>query len=113
MASKKNDPEKDGSFVSSTAGKAFDILSALRLFFVEIRQNFLERWDFFLRRVEYLLMVYLWISAGMLLGILGIFYLLIDYAQAPRGVVFSLGGLIILLTAVIFLQAAKIKKSKR
>ena len=113
MASKKTSPENETSFFSTAAGKAFDLLAALRLFFTEVRQNFLERWDWFLRRVEYLLMVYLWISAGLFLVVLGCFFLLIDYAQVPRGAVFSIGGLLIFLTAVIFLQAAKIKKFKR
>jgi fucose permease len=57
--------------------------------------------------------IYLWISIGAIFIILGVFDLLIDRLGVPRGVVFSLGGILISLIAVIFLQAAKIKKTRR
>ena len=113
MPQKKNETREEPSFVSTAAAKLIDLLAAVRLFFGETRQNFLEHLDWLLRRVEYLLMVYLWVSAGMFLLILGVFFLVIDFGHVERGIVFSIGGALIFLTAVIFLQAAKIKKFKR
>ncbi len=110
MADSKESSEKNQTGFFQAAGKAFDFLTAIRLFFAEIKESFARHWDWFLRRVEYLFVVYLWISVGILLMILGIFDLLIDFYRIPRGVVFSFGGLLILLVAVIFLQAAKMKK---
>lgn len=94
-------------------GKAADFAAAAGLFLAEIRNSILEHWDWALRRVEYLFIVYLWISAGLFILTLGLFDLLIDQAGIPRGVVFSLGGAFISLIAVIFLQASKIKKLRR
>ncbi len=110
MADERNSSEKSQTGFFQTAGKAFDFLAAIRIFFTEIKESILQHWDWFLRRVEYLFVVYLWISVGILLMVLGIFDLLIDFCRISRGVVFSLGGLLILLVAVIFLQAAKMKR---
>ena len=113
MGSKKAGIPKDSSVLSATASKVFDLVAALRFFFTEVRQNMREHLDRLLRRAEYLLVVYLWVSSGLLLLTLGVFYLLIDYAHVPRGIVFSTGGLVVFLTAVILLQSAKLHKLKR
>lgn len=109
MATPKKEPKQTSSILS----KLFDLLSNLRLFFTEVKQNFLEYTDRLLRRLEYLFFIYLWVSIGLLLLVLGLFFMIIDYAQVSRGLVFSIGGTIIFLTAIIFLQTAKIKKYKK
>ncbi len=90
--------------------KTFGLLSAIQGFFTRLEEALADHWDRFLRRMEYLFIVYLWASVGILLMALGLFDLLIDFGGLPRGIVFSIGGLLIFLVAVIFLQAAKIKK---
>ncbi len=113
MSDKKNETKSGPSVFSSTASKAMDLLAAVRLFFVEIKETFLEHVDGMLRRVQYLFIVYLWVSVGVLLMLLGCFFLVIDYGQVPRGVVFSIGGALVFLIAVIFLQSARLKKSRK
>ncbi len=113
MPQKKNEPPSESSLLSSATARLVDLLAAFRLFFVEMRQNITEHADWLLRRVEYLFIVYLWVSAGLFLMTLGLFFLAIDYGQVSRGIVFSVGGALIFLIAVIFLQTAKIKKYKR
>lgn len=113
MPSKNEETKKEPSILSATAAKVFEMLAAFRYFFLETKRNFAEQFDWFLRHVEYLFIIYLWISTGLLFLTLGLFYLLIDYARVPRGVVFSTGGLVVLLAAATLLQTAKIKKFKR
>jgi fucose permease len=113
MASSKTESKSRSSRSAGLFSKALDLAAAAGLFLGEIKSSILEHWDWVLRRVEYIFIVYLWISAGIFLLTLGLFDLLIDKAGIPRGVVFSLGGFFVTLIAVIFLQAAKIKKYKR
>jgi hypothetical protein len=112
MAPPRNESTEKNSSAGSVFSKIFETIAAVKLFFGEMRNSVLENVDWFLRRVEYLFIVYLWISVGVLFLVLGIFDLVIDLGRVPRGVVFSIGGVIIFLTAVIFSQAAKIKKKK-
>jgi len=113
MTESKNTSEQTHSGWGQAAAKAFDMVSAVRLFFTEIKESMAEHWDWFLRRVEYLFIVYLWVSVGLLLMLLGIFDLLIEFGHVPKGEVFSIGGLLIFLVSIIFLQAAKIKKRRK
>jgi hypothetical protein len=109
MADAQRGPKETASILS----KLLELFSNLRLFLNEVRQNFLEYGDRLLRRLEYLFFIYLWVSIGLLLLVLGLFFMIIDYAQVSRGIVFTIGGAIIFLTALIFLQTAKIKKYKK
>jgi hypothetical protein len=87
-----------------------DILAAVRLFFGELKESLAELADGALRRVLVLFTLYLWVSVGVLLMLVGVFDLLIDQAGLPRGVVYSLGGLLVSLVAVICLQALRAGK---
>lgn len=113
MADSKNEKERTRSGWGQATAKALDVLAGIRMFFTEIKDSIAEHLDGILRRIEYLFLVYLWVSVGLLLMILGVFDLLIEFCRIPRGIVFSLGGLLIFLVAVIFLQAARIKKSRK
>ena len=113
MTDSKKTTETSSSGWGQTAAKAFDAVAAARMFFTEIKDLVVEHWDWFLRRVEYLLVVYMWISVGILLMVLGVFDLIIEYGRVPKGMVFSIGGLFIFLVAIIFLQAAKMKRRKK
>jgi uncharacterized protein involved in response to NO len=97
--------EKEKS--SGTFAKLVDILAAVRLFFGELKGSLLEHAEGAVRRVQVLFVLYLWISAGVLLMLLGVFDLLIVQAGLPKGVVFSVGGLVVSLVAVIALQAMR------
>ena len=108
MAIPKEETQEKG--VGATVKKIFDILAAIKLFFGDARVSLLEKADVYLRRVRYLFVVYIWISIGLVFLILGIFDFLIDHWGVPRGVIFSLGGILISLVSVIFLQTAKMKK---
>jgi hypothetical protein len=102
----------DRRSAASSAARVMDLLAAIRLFFGEIRQSALGKADGALRRMEYLFAVYLWVSIGLFLMVLGLFFLAIDFGHIPRGFVFSIGGLLVFLAAVIFLQTSKIRKTK-
>lgn len=102
-----------GSLLRTVAGKAFDLLAALSLFFGEVRETLADGLDHFLRRTAYLLILDLWVSVGLLLMVLGVFDLAIDYGQVPRGVVYSIGGLVVLLVASLLLMSTRIKRYKK
>ena len=113
MTDSKKTSETSSSGWGQAAAKAFDAVAAVRMFIKEIKDSITEHWDWLLRRVEYLFVVYMWISVGILLMILGVFDLIINYGRVPKGVVYSIGGLLIFLVAIIFLQAAKMKRWKK
>jgi Na+/proline symporter len=76
--------------------------------FVESTLDLLEkRFEKFQQRILKLLVAYLGTLAGLFFMILGVFYLLIDFAGVPRGVVFTTGGLIVLLFSVLVILANK------
>ena len=89
--SRKTSEPSSGGW-GQAAAKAFDAVAAVRMFFTEIKESIAEHWDWLLRRVEYLFVVYMWISAGIFLMVLGIFDLIIEYGRVPKGVVYSIGG---------------------
>lgn len=103
--------ETNGGLFSQVGAKVIDLLSALHLLFGDMRRSAQAQFDRFLRRAEYMFVLFLWISIGILFAILGVFDLLIDKAGISRGIVFSVGGAFIFLTAVVLLQAAKIRQS--
>jgi len=96
-----------------TFAKVVDILAAVRLFFAELRESILERVDGALRRTLILLTLYLWVSVGVVLMLVGLFDLLIDQAGLPRGVVYSLGGLLVCLVSVIALQSMRVGRGRK
>jgi hypothetical protein len=113
MAVTKHTSDKSSSRLFQAFSKAFDWSAAFGLFFSELKKSFQNQADLFLCRVEYLLTLYLWISIGLVFLIIGLFDLIMDFTKASRGVVYSIGGLVIFLTAFILLQAVKIKKMKQ
>lgn len=113
MAPKNEKPKKDRSLIGEIAARAIDLLAALKLFLGEIRDHLDGQMELFLRRVELLFIIYLWISVGALFMVLGLFDLLIEYAKIPQPWVFSVGGILILLTAVIFLQSSRLRRKGR
>jgi uncharacterized membrane protein len=58
-------------------------------------------------KIGVLLILLLWVSVGILLALLGLFFLLIDQAGVPRGLVFGAGGAILALVALLLLKFAK------
>jgi len=93
--------------------KLVDILAAVRLFFGELKGSLAELADGALRRVLVLFTLYLWVSVGAVLMLVGLFDLLIDQAGLPRGVVYSLGGLLVCLVSVIGLQSMRVGRGKK
>ena len=61
------------------------------------------------RRLIRTLLSALFLFTGAVLLLLGVLFLFIDFAGAPRGVVFSVGGLIILLVSIISIQSSRRK----
>jgi hypothetical protein len=113
MAPKTEDPKKQKTLLGELGSKVIDLLTALRLVFVEVRDHLDDQVEFFLRRVEMLFFIYLWVSVGALFMVLGLFDLLIQYAGIPKPWVFSVGGLLILLSSVIFLQSSRLRRKHR
>lgn len=58
-------------------------------------------------RIGVLLVLLLWVSVGLLLALLGLFFMLIDQAGVPRGMVFGAGGAILSLVSLLLLKFAK------
>jgi hypothetical protein len=112
MVEKKNPSSEDRSLLSSLLKAAAEAVGTISLFFNELKRTLQSQADWLLRRAEYVFVVYLWISTGVLFLILGVFYLMIDWGHFPRGMVFSVGGLLILLISIILLQAAKIRRKR-
>ncbi|HVM33350.1 MAG TPA: hypothetical protein VMU88_09475 [bacterium] len=69
-------------------------------------QKLEERWEAWERRMLGLLVAYLSLFAGLFFLSLGVFFLLVDYAGIPRGVVFAGGGCVILLVSFVYLKAS-------
>lgn len=113
MAAKTDKPRKGSSLLGDIGSKILELLAALRLFIGEVQSHFDDQVDLFLRRVEFLFILYLWISVGALFMLLGIFDLLIEYAKIPQPWVFTVGGLLILLTALIFLQTSRLRRLRK
>ncbi len=113
MSDMKHTSNKSPSGLLQTFSKAFDWRAAIGLFFTELKKSFRNQADLFLCRMEYLFTLYLWVSIGLVFLIVGLFDLIMDFTKASRGAVYSIGGLVIFLTAFILLQAVKIKKMKQ
>lgn len=113
MAAMKHSSDKNHSGLFQAFSKAFDWSAAIGLFFFELKKSFQNQADLFLCRMEYLFTLYLWVSIGLLFLIVGLFDLIMDFSKVSRGVVYSVGGLVIFLAAFILLQAVKIKKMKQ
>jgi|SRR5581483_8806057 len=106
----EKEPKSKESPFGAVIERIIDLIAGFQLFFQEAKHSVQSHLDWFLRRIEYIFMVYLWVSIGLVFLILGAFDLVIDLGGVPRGWVFSIGGLFIFLIAIVFLQAAKIKK---
>ena len=113
MTDTKTSSNKGSSGLFRDFIKAFNWGAAARLFFGELKQSLQNQVDHFLCRLEYLFVLYLWVSIGLLLLIIGFFNLVADYTKVPMGVVFSIGGLVIFLAAFILLQAARMKNASQ
>ena len=113
MADTKTSSDKSSSGLVRAFLKAFNWGAAARVFFGELKQSLQSQVDHFLCRLEYLFVLYLWVSIGLLLLIIGLFNLVADYTKVPMGVVFSIGGLVIFLAAFILLQAARMKNASQ
>jgi hypothetical protein len=113
MADSDNKHEKDRSLLGEVVSKLLEVLAAFRLMIGEVQDHWDNQVERFLRRVEFLFILYLWISIGALFMVLGLFEMLTDLAKIPRPWVFSVGGLLIVLTAVIVLQSTRLKRSKK
>jgi hypothetical protein len=111
MADTKTSSEKNTSGLFRAFMKAFNWGAAARLFFTDLKQSLQNQVDHFLCRLEYLFVLYLWVSIGLIFLIIGLFNLVADYAKVSAGVVFSIGGLVIFLAAFILLQAARMKNA--
>ena len=95
------------SAVSNLLKKILMILGGSRQFMeylIDLLENRQER---FQRRVMQLFTLYLGMFSGLFLLVLGVFFILIDYSGAPRGVVFTVGGLLVFLVSVILIQITK------
>ena len=113
MATRTDKGRKERSLLGDIGSKILEVLATLRLFIGEVQAHFDDQVDLFLRRVELLFILYLWISVGALFMVLGIFDLLIEYAKIPQPWVFTVGGLLILLTAVVFLQTSRLRRLRK
>lgn len=109
----KGSKEGVGSGGAGLFSRLVDILATVKFFLGEVRDTILDNVDKAVRRTLILFTLYLWVSIGAVLALVGVFDLLIDQAGVPRGVVFSLGGLLVSLVAVICLQALRVGKRKR
>jgi hypothetical protein len=111
----KEDAMEEGREGEGTGGgsgvfaKVVDILAAIRLFFGEVRHSLVAHADSALRRVQVLFMLYLWVSVGLVLMLLGAFQWAVDLGL-PRGPVFLSGGLLVTLVSIIALQAMRTGK---
>lgn len=101
------------SLMEEVISKLLEVLAGLRLMVGEFQDHWDGQVERFLRRVEFLFILYLWISIGALFVVLGLFDLLIEYAKIPQPWVFTTGGLLILLTAMVVLQTTRLKGSKK
>jgi len=59
------------------------------------------------RRLLGLAVLYLLMFASIVFLLLGIFFLIIDFAGLSRGVVFTAGGLLVLLVTVMLIRSGK------
>lgn len=110
------DPEKSSE--KDTAGlfpflfKVFDRIVMVRAFFKEAEESLRNHMEAFVRRVGYLLVLYLCLLVGLVFFLVGLFDLLMEWTKLSPGVVYSLGGLGISVCSVILLEVAKTKKTK-
>ncbi len=113
MVDDKKNQENDHLGLWGSFFKFFDRVAAIRSFFEKTAEKLWDRIEAMIRQTEYLFVVYLWISVGVVLSVIGLFDLLEEWLKVPRGVVYLMGGLGISLVSMILLQTAKIKKMKR
>lgn len=88
------------------AAKAFELFGMGAEVFSKLGRSAEKRASAFAARLGLRLMLHAWVAAGLFLALLGLFYLLIDSAGIPRGLVFSVGGAIIALLALLILHFA-------
>jgi hypothetical protein len=60
-----------------------------------------------LRRILGLMVVYSAMLAGIVILVIGGVMVIIDYAAIPRGIAFSLGGLLLILVSALWMQLSK------
>ncbi|HVZ81540.1 MAG TPA: hypothetical protein VHE12_12195 [bacterium] len=112
MTGQDKEAKKDRSLVSEVISKIFEVLATLRLLIGQVQDHWDDQVENFLRRIGVLLLLYLWISLGLLFMVLGIFDGLIEYAKVPQPLVLLVGGLLVLLTSVILLQSTRLRRKR-
>jgi hypothetical protein len=76
--------------------------------FLELIGELMEKQvDKLLRRMMGLAVVYLTMFAGIIILAIGISLLIIDFTAIPRGVVFTVGGLFIVIVSALFIQLSR------
>jgi hypothetical protein len=88
------------------AGKALEFLGLGSEIFSQVERSAERRASAFAARLGLRFLLHAWISAGIFLGLMGLFYLLIDLAGISRGLVFSVGGTLIALLSFLLLHFA-------
>jgi hypothetical protein len=107
MASKREG--KSGGAIEilgALAGKAFEVFGMGAEVFSKVGRGAERRAAAFAAKLGLRLLLHAWVSAGIFLGLIGLFYLLIDSAGIPRGVVFSVGGALVALLSLLLLHFA-------
>ena len=104
----KREGKSPGSLeiLGSLAGKAFELFGMGAEVFSKVGRGAEKRASAFAARLGLRLLLHAWVSAGIFLALVGLFYLLIDSAGISRGLVFSVGGAIIALLSLLILHFA-------
>jgi len=104
---RKEDPEPEPSSASGVLETILSIVGATRDLIGELTGKVEGMVDHLAARVIRSLLSALFLFFGAVIVLLGVFFLLIDLGGVPRGVVFTVGGLILVLLAVILLLVGR------
>ena len=113
MEKSKSGGKNFGSMFMSLLNKGIEILSGTVPIIGSLADNLEDRAEKMHKRMLGFAMFYLSLFAGIIFLILGIFFLLVDSAGIPRGVVFSVGGLLVLLVSMLLIQFWKNKHGRQ
>ncbi len=107
MAKNHSETQPFGSALFAFLKKIFGVLAGTRPFFDNLADMLEHRAEQMERRLLKLVVLYLLTFASLVFLLLGIFFIVIDSAGVSRGIVFAVGGLIVLLVTVILIQSMK------
>lgn len=96
-----------GSVLGDLLFKGLDLITAGSQALSDLADNAQKRAAALAVKLALVMLLLLWVSTGILLALLGLFYLLIDQAGIPRGMVFGAGGVILSLVCLLLLKFAK------